>query len=179
MQKVFNSQIELTIDIEEPRWLTAIPDIENVAENVKLAVFEYVCANADIDVLSADKPLHVSLCLSDDMHVHQLNRDFRGMDKPTNVLSFANIDFADFDADACVFNEVELGDIIIAYETMEREAVTENISLNNHFCHLLAHGILHILGFDHIKDDEAEYMESFEIAILNNLGIANPYADNI
>ena len=133
--------------------------------------------NEDIDILSSAKPLLINLCLSDDKHVHQLNRDFRNKDKPTNVLTFANMDFADFDANGGVFDEIDLGSIIIAYETMLKEAETENITLYAHFCHLLTHGFLHILGFDHIEDEEAKYMESFEKAILQNLGIENPYQD--
>ena len=84
---------------------------------------------------------------------------------------------ADFKAENEVFGEIDLGNIIIAYETMQKEADVENITLQAHFCHLLTHGILHILGFDHIEDEEAEYMESFERAILQNLGIADPYKE--
>lgn len=170
-------QIELNISIEEPRWKKAIPDVFEVVRKVKNATFEYVADNEDIDILSSAKPLLINLCLSDDKHVHQLNRDFRNKDKPTNVLTFANMDFADFDANSGVFDEIDLGNIIIAYETMLKEAETENITLYAHFCHLLTHGFLHILGFDHIEDEEAKYMESFEKNILQNLGIENPYQD--
>lgn len=170
-------QIELNISIEEPRWKKEIPDVFEVVQKVKNATFEYVADNEDIDILSSVKPLLINLCLSDDKHVHQLNRDFRNKDKPTNVLTFANMDFADFDANGGVFDEIDLGNIIIAYETMLKEAETENITLYAHFCHLLTHGFLHILGFDHIEDEEAKYMESFEKNILQNLGIENPYQD--
>lgn len=168
-------QILLNIDIEEKRWSDEIDNIESVAEKIKNATFEYVQKNDDVEVLKATKPILVNICLSNDKHVHQLNRDFRNMDKPTNVLSFANLDYADFKADEEIFDEIDLGSIIIAFETMQREAKAENITLYSHFCHLLVHGFLHILGFDHIEDDEAEYMESFEKAILGKLGIANPY----
>lgn len=171
-------QINLHIETEEPRWLEAIPDMEIVTQKVKNATFDYVVAHENVGILTADKPIVVNLCLSNDAHVWQLNRDFRNQDKPTNVLSFANIDFDDFDAQNEPFAEIELGDIIIAYETMVKEAEAENITLNAHFCHLLVHGFLHILGFDHIEDDEAEYMESFEKAILQNIGIADPYAES-
>ena len=170
-------RVLLDIDIEEERWQKAIPDIADVAEKVKTTTFEYIRQYADISVLNADKPLSVNLCLSNDEHVHQLNRDYRNKDKPTNVLTFANLDFADFDAENEVFDEIDLGNIIIAYETMQKEADIENITLYAHFCHLLVHGLLHILGFDHIEEDEAEYMESFEKNILQILNIANPYQD--
>ena len=171
------SQVLSNIDIEEPRWQTAIPDILEVAQKVKDATFEYVSQNTDIGILSSEKPLLVNLCLSDDERVHQLNKEYRNKDKPTNVLTFANMDFDDFEADGGVFEEIDLGNIIIAYETMCKESEIENITLYAHFCHLLTHGFLHILGFDHIEDEDAEYMEGFEKAILQNLEIANPYQD--
>ena len=150
-----------------------------MSEKVKTITFEYVGQHTDICVLNAGKPLLVNLCLSNDEHVHQLNRDYRGKDKPTNVLTFANLDFADFDAENEVFDEIDLGNIIIAYETMQKEADIENITLYAHFCHLLVHGFLHILGFDHIDEDEAEYMETMEKDILHVLNIANPYQDEV
>jgi probable rRNA maturation factor len=85
------------------------------------------------------------------------------------------LDFENFAIENEPFKEIELGDIIIAYETMCREAEAESITLYAHFCHLLTHGFLHISGFDHITDEEAEYMEHFEKEILKNIGIENPY----
>lgn len=170
-------QVILDIEIEEESWQKALPDIAEVAEKVKNAAVDYVFKNAGIEILKANKPLMISVCLSNDEHVQELNRDFRNMDKPTNVLTFANVDFADFNAENEVFGEIDLGNIIIAYETMQKEAGIEGITLYAHFCHLLTHGILHILGFDHIEDEEAEYMENFEKAILSNLGIADPYKE--
>ena len=82
-----------------------------------------------------------------------------------------------FKADCRIFEEIELGDIIIALETMQLEAKEKGISLKDHYCHLLTHGILHLLGFDHQNDEEAEYMENFEINILQQLNISNPYTE--
>lgn len=171
------AQIVLDIDLEDARWSEALPDIVSVAEKVKKATFDYVCANTDIAVLNADKPLLINVCFSSDSHVHQLNKNFRNKDKPTNVLTFANIDYADFGLENEAFAEIDLGSIIIAFETMQVEAQLEKITLQAHLCHLLVHGFLHILGFDHIEDDEAEYMEGFEKEILQSIGIANPYQD--
>lgn len=164
---------DIFIDIEDNRWTAAIDNITAVAEDVKSKVLQQVLA--DVDFLSLDKNFCLNLCLSDDKNVHKLNLEFRNQDKPTNVLSFANIDGDDFDGMLEFEQTVELGDIIIAYETMEREAKEQQTSFKNHFCHLWAHGILHILGYDHIEDDDREEMEALEIAILDKLGIENPY----
>lgn len=168
----------LNINTEDERWLEAVADVEKTAETVKDAVFSYVAEQTNDEILNSGKKVIVNLCLSNDEHVHALNKEFRGMDRPTNVLSFANLDFENFNAENELFGEIELGDIIIAYETMQKEADLEKISLHDHFCHLLTHGLLHLLGFDHIEEDEAEYMEGFETAILKTLKIANPYKEN-
>ena len=168
----------LNLDIEDNRWSAAVAQIENVAEKVKTAVFEYVAEHTESEVLHSNLPIIVNVCLSNDEQVHALNKEFRGMDKPTNVLSFANVDFEGFADELNLYKEIELGDIIIAFETMQKEADIEGISLHNHFCHLLAHGLLHLLGFDHQTEEEAEYMEGFEIEILQSMGIANPYKED-
>jgi len=157
------TKTNLTITLNEPGWEEQIPNLQQLANDVLVNALEYVEANEDIDFLGTEKPVDINLCLSDDNEVHTLNRDFRGMDKPTNVLSFAAVDDPDFDRNTELFGEIELGDIIIALETMQREAADKGIPLRDHFCHLFTHGILHLLGFDHIEDDEAEYMEEFEM----------------
>ena len=183
MKKKVKNNREMTdtiLDIiyEDERWRETLPQIEVIAEKIKTATFNYVSEHENLKILRADKPLCIGLCLSNDEQVRALNRDYRGMDKPTNVLSFANIDFADFNNENVNFAEIELGNIILAYETMKREAESEMISLEEHFCHLLTHGFLHILGYDHIKEDEAEQMEALEVAILQKLNISNPYEED-
>ncbi len=167
----------LNLSLAEPLWEKTLPDYKKISEEVFVSVFDFVAQNEQIDVLEANKPIVVNLSLSNDDEVHRLNKQFRNMDKPTNVLSFANIDDETFEESIAEADEIELGDIIIALETMEREAKEQNISFHDHYCHLLAHGLLHLLGFDHIEDDEAEYMESFEIDILKKLNISNPYKE--
>lgn len=168
-------KFDIFIDIEDNRWTAAINNIAAVAENVKTAVLQQV--TQDIDFLGLNKTFCLNLCLSDDENVHKLNLEFRNQDKPTNVLSFANIDSDDFD-DILEYDDIiELGDIIIAYETMEREAKEQGVSFKNHFCHLWTHGILHILGYDHIEDSDREEMEAIEIDVLAKLGIENPYKE--
>ena len=114
----------------------------------------------------------VSVVLADDRHVQDLNLQWRGQDKPTNVLSFPAPRREDEDDGATVM----LGDIVIAYETLAREAEDGNKPLLNHLAHLTVHGFLHLLGYDHTAEDEAEDMERLEARILENLGIPDPYA---
>ena len=109
--------------------------------------------------------------------VQKLNREFRAKDKPTNVLSFANIDDEGFEDEFLSADMIELGDIIMAFETLQNEADIKKISLEDHFAHLLVHGILHLFGYDHQKDEEADEMEDIEINILEKMDIANPYEE--
>ena len=111
----------------------------------------------------------VSVFLADDAAVQALNRDWRGKDKPTNVLSFPAPENA----------ARLLGDIALARETIAREAAEQGKSFEAHAAHLIVHGFLHLLGYDHEEEEEAEAMETRERAILAALGIADPYASKI
>lgn len=115
------------------------------------------------------RPVEVSLLLSDDAGLRELNRTWRGRDKPTNVLSFPG-------AGAPSPNGPEhLGDIALAFETIAREAEADGKTLADHVAHLIVHGALHLLGHDHETDAEAEAMEAIEIEALARLGVADPY----
>lgn len=114
------------------------------------------------------KGVSLAILLTDDDEVQLLNRDYRGKDKPTNVLSFP--DGAE-DEEGSIY----LGDIAMAYETIAREAKEQGKSFEAHLTHLVMHGVLHLLGYDHIKPKEAKIMEALEIKLLNAMGIANPY----
>ncbi len=113
----------------------------------------------------------VSVMLADDATVRELNSVWRTQDKPTNVLSFQSI------ATDRLATAPALGDIVLAYETIAREAIEETKSFEAHATHLLVHGFLHLIGFDHQGDADAERMESLEVAVLAKLGIADPYAE--
>src|SRR5690606_10722555 len=110
----------------------------------------------------------LSIVLMDDAEQQVLNREWRQIDKPTNVLSFPQIE---------PFAPVLgiLGDITLARETLEREAAEQGVSFTDHFTHLVVHGFLHILGYDHIQEQDALVMEGLETQILATLGIADPY----
>lgn len=171
------NKLQLNLTVDELGWETALPSLQTLSQKIMDTVLPFVAEHEDIDFLASQKPINVNLALSNDEEIHRLNAEFRQMDKPTNVLSFANIDDENFEGEIAVSEIIELGDIIISLQTMQKEADEKNISLHDHFCHLLTHGLLHLLGFDHIEDDEAEYMESFEVEILKSMNIANPYQE--
>ena len=130
--------------------------------------------------------IEISIRLTDDAEVQALNRDYRGKDQPTNVLSFPMVQpdllesLANTDAKACIASdagsEVLLGDIVLAYETCAREAGERGVSLDAHVTHLIVHGLLHLLGYDHMSDREAEAMEAIERDIMAALGLHDPYS---
>ena len=120
----------------------------------------------------------------DDARIRALNADFRAQDKPTNVLSWPSVDLSPErpgarpeapdpgDAD----DPEPLGDIALAWETCQREAREQGKSADDHTLHLLVHSVLHLLGYDHIRDEDAAVMEETEVRILGKLGVADPYA---
>ncbi|WP_420883621.1 rRNA maturation RNase YbeY [Lentilitoribacter sp. EG35] len=119
-----------------------------------------------------EEDMELSLLFTDDASIQQINVKWRAMDKPTNVLSFPTKDLGSDDTPLPL-----LGDIVFAYETIEREAIDQNKSFDAHLSHLMIHGYLHLFGFDHIEDKEAEHMELTETGILASIGLSNPYND--
>lgn len=156
------SDAETTLDVElliEADAWRAVPDIEKL-------VLEAVAAARRAD---AAHPGEVTVVLAGDARVRDLNQQFRGKDAPTNVLSFPA---PPLPAGA----PGPLGDVILAYETVAREAAGQRKSFAHHLQHLLVHGVLHLLGYDHETEAEAAVMEGEERRLLAGLGIADPYA---
>jgi probable rRNA maturation factor len=143
------------------------PEAEAVIQRAIAAAAE----TADADVGDAE----LAVMLTDDAGIRTLNCNWRGIDKPTNVLSFPALQptAASQPGDAPRM----LGDIAIAYETMRKEADDEGKPFDHHLSHLAVHGFLHLIGYDHETDDQAEAMETLEQEILAQLGISDPYAD--
>jgi probable rRNA maturation factor len=129
------------------------------------------------ELLTVDAMIEISIRLTDDDEVRTLNAQYRQKDKPTNVLSFPMIqpDLLDTVTTNSDDGEVLLGDIVLAHGVCAREAEERGISVADHATHLIVHGTLHLLGYDHLGDDEAEAMEAIETDALTSLGLANPY----
>jgi len=146
--------IDLDLSISDASW-HQISDITGIVQKA-LHAAEIV----------GQKSGEVSVLLTDDAEMQRLNKQFRAKDKPTDVLSFP----------ADPMDAPFLGDIAIGFQIMSRDAQTAGKSLSNHLSHLVIHGYLHLLGFDHIEDAEAEEMEGLERRALASMGIADPYS---
>ncbi|AEI37998.1 MAG: rRNA maturation RNase YbeY [Zymomonas mobilis subsp. pomaceae] len=121
----------------------------------------------------------ISIRFSDNDEVHALNKTWRDKDRPTNVLSFPMLDADELSQlERMIGAECLLGDMILAFDVARQEALEKAISLEAHVTHLITHGMLHLLGYDHILDEEAEAMEALERKALAMLDIADPYADS-
>ncbi|MCT4574963.1 MAG: rRNA maturation RNase YbeY [Alphaproteobacteria bacterium] len=148
-------KIETNI-FEENKWKDF--DIDNMA---KIAV-DLVEKSHEFN---SDK--EISIVFTNNHKVHELNRDYRGKDKSTNILTFA---FNDDGSDNYI-----LGELFLAFDVIDVEANEQGKTFYNHCMHILIHGVLHLIGYDHIEDDEAEDMESLEIELLSKINIENPY----
>lgn len=148
-------QSDFDVVVEDERWTAELGDARALARSCLEAA-------AALEPRVAGAP---ALLLADDAALQELNRRFRGFDKPTNVLSFPAAAGSGF-----------LGDIAIAFDTCRREADEFGIAFRDHVQHLIVHGILHLVGHDHETDEEADRMERLESRILASLDVADPYA---
>lgn len=162
--------------VEEKRWLTALPDLPDVAEQAGLLALQAV------DLIP--ERYEVSLLACDDSRISTLNADFRGKSVPTNVLSWPAFPLAPpapgkvppLPPAGSVETPVPLGDVAISLQFCEAEAANHALPLKNHVIHLIFHGCLHLLGYDHQTDADADVMEGIESRALTGIGLADPYA---
>ncbi len=144
--------LNITIDVRDTYWKTQLRTYRKTVHDACEAAF----ATGKI------KNSELAVVLASDAFIRDLNRTYRGKDKPTNVLSFPGEDGA-------------LGDIVLALGTIKKEAKDQGKTLRHHTLHLLVHGTLHLMGYDHESGRDAEKMEAIEIKILKKLGVSNPY----
>lgn len=158
---------ELDVSVECSEW-RRIPKAAALCREAAVATLRHVGV--------AGRPVEIAIVLADDGMVRELNRRYRGQDKPTNVLSFPGQEGG---LAACPHGPdappAMLGDIILASGTVFAEADSQGKPVADHLRHLVVHGVLHLLGFDHEADDEAERMEAVEKTVLGGLGIPDPY----
>jgi len=151
-------EFQIDVLIQSPRWKAEPRAAAIVRKAVRTAAIAASTPRAELAIV-----------LTDDSAIHALNRDWRGQDKPTNVLSFPA-------GPSRGRKAASLGDIVIAFETTAREAKADRKPLKDHLAHLAVHGFLHLVGHDHEKDRDAKTMESLEVRILAGLGVPDPYA---
>jgi len=156
------SALSVDLVLEDEEWLNAIPDAKGIAERAALAAY------AALSEPEAGAAM-VMVALADDATLQELNRDWRGKDRPTNVLSFPSGE--PMTPDGPIF----LGDVILARQTLLHEAEEQGKPAASHLAHLVVHGILHLMGWDHETPEEAEEMEAREREILLGFGIPDPY----
>ncbi len=155
----------------DPDWLQAVPAADDLARQAAVAALSV--SGAAAKSLAASNA-EVSLVLTDDAMLRRYNRDYRGIDKATNVLAFAAADMSGAPEEG--EGPLLLGDVLLARETLTYEAGEQGKRPADHLCHLVVHGVLHLLGHDHQNEGEAKIMERLEVAALGRLGVANPYA---
>ncbi len=173
-------RLSVAVTLLDPDWPRTVPAAEDLARRAAasaLAVWAVAVPVAAAGAL-AGGDAEISLVLADDATLRRHNRDYRGIDKPTNVLAFAADEMpgASGGVPEGAEGPLLLGDVLLARETLTREAGEQGKRPADHLCHLVVHGVLHLLGQDHLGGDEAQIMERLEVAALGRLGVADPYA---
>ncbi len=176
----------ISVSVPCGRWLTRLPGVRALCRKAASAAFEIGVDGALTGALTGRGAFEVSLVLGDDDLVRALNCTYRGRDATTNVLAFAN--FATGEAvDPAPWRRrsaaqardgdmpVLLGDVVIAYETVVAEASAQGKRFEAHLCHLVVHGVLHLLGYDHEDETDALRMERIEASVLGRIGLPDPY----
>lgn len=169
------ARITVAVSRTAREWRSALPGAAVLARRAARAAL--ACA-AKRDGRTVRGPAELSLVLADDDLLHHLNRQYRGVDRPTNVLSFPGADPGRNPPSRGAANADQphmLGDVVLAVETVAAEAAAQGKTMADHFTHLVVHGVLHLLGYDHMTPAEARQMESLEVEVLAGLGIGDPY----
>ncbi|VAX04988.1 Metal-dependent hydrolase YbeY, involved in rRNA and/or ribosome maturation and assembly [hydrothermal vent metagenome] len=171
--------IDIDISCQSELWTEYCSEYTGLMESCFAQIIKLV---PEAEFFKIFPHLELSILLTDDQNIRQLNKEYRGRDKATNVLSFPSLSYDDIQNHQrpdCEIPEypVVLGDIIFAFETIRGEASAQNKSFSDHFCHLFIHGMLHLLGYDHAVDIEAQGMEALEKELLLKLSIDDPYQD--
>lgn len=168
-----DSEIAIEIALPCPAWRRACPPAAALAQSAaRVALRRGLAAAASVP----GRRVVLGIRLSDDAEQRRLNRDYRGRDAPTNVLAFPAAALGEALPDGA---PLLLGDIVLAFETVAREAAEQHKTLSDHLRHLVAHGVLHLLGHDHENGAEAETMETHEREIMSALGVPDPYRDTM
>jgi len=164
-------EIALEADAE---WDSSRPWEKLIRDAAEAAIAE----SAFPQLTTSERPVELSVRLAGDEEVRELNAKWRGKDKATNVLSFPLANPDDLQTTNIIERELLLGDIVLARGVCEAEAIEKGVSIQEHATHLLVHGTLHLLGYDHQDDSAADEMEAREVRALARLGISDPYAVN-
>lgn len=163
--------IDIVVILDKPCWEKPISEWEAL---IRPAALEALCQ------AQWAHSTEVNFLLTDDARIQELNKQYRHINKPTNVLSFPSLEPEE------IFNlkkkekslqPIILGDVALSFETIRQESLKQEIPFDHHLIHLAVHGVLHLLGFDHERDEDATVMESLEIKILSSLTIPNPYQE--
>ena len=183
MAMMMASNVEVLISITCDAWTDALLNVEDICKTAASTAMD-VEPTLDVEeslqsflprlALLEGTPREISVLLTDDKFMTGLNRDYRNKDQPTNVLSFSNfgkgIELPELPEEETLI----YGDVVVSFETVKNEAESEGKTLEGHLSHMIIHGVLHLLGYDHEEASEAEKMEAIEIQILGSLGFDNP-----
>jgi probable rRNA maturation factor len=169
-EKLVAKRLQPAVVIAMPcrEWLSAVPAVRRVCRRAAIAAL----AAAETSLAESE----LSMMLTDDATIADLNRRYRGRDAPTDVLSFSNPDLQPGTPPSAGAAPALLGDVVVAFETASADAAKDGKNLSDHLAHLVVHGVLHLLGYDHEDDGDARSMEALEVAVLAGLGIENPYS---
>lgn len=171
--------IHIDLAIKSKKWLA----LKNIEKFIEKTCVELILLSEIKSFLKKQNHLELSICLVSNAQIKKINQEFRNKNKPTDVLSFSFLDEKlirkiGFKNVAKPMQQMFLGDIILAFETINKEALATKKDFYHHLTHLLLHSILHLIGYDHERKKDAAIMEKIEIKILQKLKIKNPYILN-